>query len=108
MAWEKRRGGLFYYRCTRVDGKVVKQYFGKGAHAEFIAEMDASQRATKQAARHAARREEVQLEKLIEPLEAFGRNLDILIQAELLRDGYHNHGGEWRRRRANTTKTKAT
>ena len=100
MAWERRqRGGQYYYRSSRIGGRVVKEYIGTGPEAELIADMDERNRAERQETIEAVRRAQHQLNEAAEPLVEFGRNLEILVQAALLAGGYHYRKGEWRRRR---------
>ncbi len=44
MAWEQRSGKKYYYRSYRVNGRVVKEYFGAGPIAELAASEDASRK----------------------------------------------------------------
>jgi hypothetical protein len=49
MGWEKReRGGLYYTRSRRVDGRVVREYFGTGPLAEIVALEDDLERLQKE------------------------------------------------------------
>jgi hypothetical protein len=109
MAWETRGNRRFYYRSKRINGKVVKEYVGgDDPETRLIAELDRQNRAKRQEAIEAVRRTQNRLDEATKPLTVFITNLDVLVQAELLAAGFHDHRGEWRRRRANTTKTKAT
>ena len=107
MAWETRkRGGRYYYRSRRVGRRVIKEYVGRGAAAELIAELDRQNRAKRQEAIEAVRRTQNRLDEATKPLTVFISNLDVLVQAELLAAGFHDHRGEWRCRSANKTQAK--
>ena len=42
--WEKReRGGLYYTRSRKVNGRVVREYVGSGASGELVTLMDAQE-----------------------------------------------------------------
>lgn len=44
MGWERRqRGGRYYYRSVRRDGRPRKVYLGKGKAAAMFAQLDAEQ-----------------------------------------------------------------
>ena len=41
MAWETRRNGRrYYYHSYRLNGEVVKEYFGNGVAAQMFAKLD--------------------------------------------------------------------
>src|SRR2546423_1787462 len=100
MGWERRRRGRYYYRSTRVRGRVSKRYVGGGALGQWAAQEDARERAERGSKRReqAAERarmlgEERELQELYERVEA-------AIAASLAAAGYHRHDrGPWRRRR---------
>ncbi len=41
MGWEERNGSYYYYKKTKVDGKVLSEYIGRGEFAEIISQIDA-------------------------------------------------------------------
>jgi len=49
MAWETRRGRLYYYRKKRVGTKVVSEYVGSGMVGQFIELEDLQSREKRQA-----------------------------------------------------------
>ncbi len=100
MGWERRRDRLYYYRSTKVGGRVVKEYAGAGLVGELAADLDAEQRVERQARADRERAERGRLEAIEAPLVELCGLADALAKAALLAAGYHrHHRGEWRRRR---------
>ena len=101
MAWETRqRGGRYYTRSKKVNGRVVREYVGRGLAGELAAAADERERAQGEAKQAAWRAECERIESAIAPLEEFCDAVEILARASLLLAGYHrHHRGEWRRRR---------
>jgi len=101
MSWETRNGrGRYYTRSRRVDGQIVRQYIGRGPFAELIAESDrqGGEQRRAEAARRAARMS--QDAALDAQVGEVCRLADLLARGVLLAAGFHNHHGEWRKRRA--------
>jgi hypothetical protein len=111
MAWEQRASGRYYYRTKRIGGRVVRQYMGTdsarfGGHvlpgmgSGWVAFEEDEQRRRKLEARRrreqrARARNDAVIERLDECLARLRKQA-----AEVLRSlGYHNHKGEWRKRR---------
>ncbi len=101
MAWEKRdRGGLYYTRSRKVDGKVLREYLGTGPLAELAAQMDALKRCQREEEAQALREERERMEALESPLEELCEAAEVLTRATLLAAGYRRHNrGEWRKKR---------
>ena len=101
MAWEQReRGGLYYTRSRKVDGRVVREYIGTGPLAELAAEADACERRRREEEAEAWREERERMEALEAPIEELCEAAELLSQAALYAAGYHRHNrGEWRKRR---------
>jgi hypothetical protein len=96
MGWE--RG--YYYRACKVNGRVVRQYVGRGPAAELAAQLDVQERDRRQRAARALRREKRDLDALDADLKALTETADLLACAALLAAGFHQHKrGEWRQRR---------
>jgi hypothetical protein len=98
--WERReRGGRYYTRSRKVNGRVVREYVGTGPLAEFVAQMDALKRLRREERAKAWREERESLEALDRSLEELYEAARVLTQATLLTAGFHQHRGEWRKRR---------
>ena len=100
MAWEARGARKYYYQSRRTrDGRVRKLYRGCGALAELTASLDAAAQAERKLTVEAWKQQKWQ-EKAVEAgLKDFGHECEILVQAALIAAGYHEHRGQWRRRR---------
>jgi hypothetical protein len=100
MAWESReRGGQYYTRSRRVNGRVVRKYIGSGEPALIASESDANRRLLRKAERQQQMSELERLEALATPVFKLCEVTEILVRAHLLAGGYHEHKGEWRRER---------
>jgi hypothetical protein len=96
MGWEVRRGQRYYYRSVRVHGKVRKEYVGRGARAEQLAQAQAERQrsvGTRRKLRHECC---ALLRRLDRDLSRYWRQSDTLVRGALLAAGYHYHRGEWR------------
>jgi hypothetical protein len=99
MAWE--RG--YYYRSRKVNGRVVREYFGKGVSAECIAAIDEENRMLRALQREAEREAREEVEALDGQVNAVEEIADLLARAALIVAGYRQHNrGQWRRKRGNT------
>ena len=101
MAWEKReRGGLYYTRSRKVNGKVVREYVGGGVLGDLAAQMDALKCLQREEEVQALREECERMEALESPLEELYEAAEVLTRATLLAAGYRRHKrGEWRKKR---------
>ncbi len=101
MAWEKReRGGLYYTRSYKENGRVIREYVGGGVLGERAARMDAADRQRREEEKAAWREERERLEELMGMVDELCQDVEILAQAALLAAGFRRHNrGEWRRKR---------
>src|SRR5262249_3828799 len=96
MGWE--RG--YYYRVRKVNGRVLREYFGAGEVAELVAQMDALKREQRRLEALEQRQEKEELKALDADLKAVNKRTDLAAHAALLAAGFHLHKrGEWRKRR---------
>ena len=105
--WERReRGGLYYTRSKKVNGKVVREYLGGGALGEIAARMDALERRQREEEAAAWKEEREQMEALEAPVEELSEAAELLAKAALLASGYHQYKrGEWRKKRGKQNPT---
>jgi len=101
MAWEKRqRGGYYYTRSRKVNGRVIREYVGGGILGEASARMDAAERQRREEKAALWREERERLEALDGQMEELYETAEVLAKAALVAAGYHQHKrGEWRKRR---------
>lgn len=109
VTWETRkRGGRYYTRSRRVGGKVFREYIGGGRVAEIVSRMDQQKRHERVI--HAAavakqRAEEAEIDTLVDQL---GRIADLAGRAALLAAGFHQHHGQWRKRRGKSKEAESS
>ena len=104
MAWETRkRGSRYYTRSRRVEGRVEREYVGKGEVAELIAMRDEQLRESRKIQKIG---EEIALRAKMGPVERIGKDIENLhqilntdLERRLNAIGYHYHRGSWRKRR---------
>ena len=100
MAWETRqRGSRYYTRSRRVHGQVVREYIGAGIIGEMAATQDAKARQKRSEEREVGRKVLAEQEALEHPLVVLDGLCDALVHSFLESAGYHNHRGQWRKRR---------
>jgi hypothetical protein len=90
MGLEKRGSRCYLYHKRRVGRRVFSEYVGSGPLAELIAERETADREARK-----AEREEEPDPEIAELYEL----AMLLARAHLLAEGYHQHRGNWRRRR---------
>lgn len=100
MSWETRNGrGLYYTRSKRKMGRIVREYIGTGDYGLVIAHQDDIERQQRQAEVARWQRQKAEDERLDADIDQFCRLADNVVHAALLAAGYHNHRGQWRKRR---------
>jgi hypothetical protein len=98
MGWEK--GGRYYTRSKRANGRVVREYVGGGEAGEAAAREDAAERDRREAVRQLVRAERDQLGELDALVGELVRLADLVARAALLAAGYRQHDrGQWRKQR---------
>ena len=98
MGWDK--GGRYYTRSRRQNGRVVREYVGAGRAGHIVAQLDAVERQKRQAERACERGERREVEALDAPLAELCELADLVARAALAAAGYAQHNrGEWRKRR---------
>ncbi len=99
MGWEKRAGRRYYYRKRRQGLQVRSEYVGMGELADALATLDALERERDDLA-HIELREECKMQHAVDAwLDQFIALTRMIVAAELTNHGYHQHRGQWRKRR---------
>ncbi|QDT64770.1 hypothetical protein [Calycomorphotria hydatis] len=97
MAWEKRqRGRRYYYRSRRVDGRVVKEYFGTGPTAELAAAVDKKTKEKRDLERLQARKLSSEIAAIDTIMRDMDKAITVLSQAVLFAAGFHQVNYQWR------------
>ncbi len=103
MSWERRgqcgQFGPYYCRTHRLGRGFVREYVGSGPAAELRAAQDAQGRAEREARWARTRAEREAAGGVPKALAALSQAVDGLVGQALLKAGFHEHRGEWRRRR---------
>ena len=101
MGWERRGKCNNYTRSRKVNGKVVREYYGVGLIGELASTLDKLHRAERIERENKFKEELAQVQQTDEAIEAFCFSVKTLFRAVLYANGYHQHDrGQWRRRRA--------
>jgi hypothetical protein len=106
MGWDKKSRGSkkgYYYRWVRSNGRLVKRYVGHGPIAEMAAHLDEERCEQRRAARLSELAVRAELARADLALAQSRKATLLLLSAELLLAGYHNHHGIWRKRRGRAT-----
>ena len=98
-AIQRERGGRYYTRSRRVDGRVVREYVGAGLAGVVASEADRIEREQREVAALEETQEWQRLRALTAPLLEVSEAAEVLTQAHLIATGCHRHKGEWRRAR---------
>jgi hypothetical protein len=96
LAWETRNGrGRYYTRSRRINGQVVREYYGTGLVGSTMARIDER----KQARRRQWQAQRQRLDEIDRPINNLNTLCTSLMHIALHAAGFHRHHcGEWRKR----------
>ena len=96
MAWEQRGTHEYYYRTRKQQGRIIRQYYGRGILAEIAAREDAE----RQKIREQERTEQKAWEAVDAQVDSLDTLITLLSHSTLVNAGfYQHHRSEWRRRK---------
>ena len=97
MGWDK---GRYYTRSKKINGQVIREYFGSGPIGELEARSDARERKCRADELAAWKAKQDEMESLDEQIIELCDLCDKLARAALMASGFFQHNrGEWRKRR---------
>jgi hypothetical protein len=100
MAWETRkRGGKYFTQSIRVSGRVVRCYWGHDELATLMARSQALEREQKRQEKEEEALTELRFACTDRALEEAWQDANRAAATFLQSAGYHNHRGQWRKRR---------
>ena len=95
----RERGGVYYYRKRRIGDKVISEYMGSGDLAFLAGIYDERERAEREAKRQQLRQLRTEATNTDRMLAELAGIVDTFVSASLIVEGYHQHKGQWRRKR---------
>lgn len=99
MALIRRGGCTFLIRSVRRGGRVTSEYVGSGPVAVLAAQLEAAERAEREATAAEWKAECARLDTVDEAVAELFRQVDRIARDILLASGFHQHKGQWRKRR---------
>jgi hypothetical protein len=102
VGWKYINGREYYYRCEREGGQVTTTYLGRGELGLVAEILDAEERAEREAEREERRAEREEAEAEERAVAAWFDGVQAVADAAMVVAGFHNHKGQWRRRREQT------
>lgn len=99
MGWERRGNGRYYYTKRRDGERIVSQYGGSGTIGQLMADMQALDSERQQLEQVRARQDRAAVDPAAPQLDTLAALVSTLTRAVLEANGYHQHKGQWRRKR---------
>lgn len=104
MGLQQRRGGVYYTRSKRVNGKVIREYVGSGQFALLAFEMEQADALLEKLRRlkeqELWRQEQEAEDALAQMVGAACQGAEVAFRAFMEAAGYHQHQrGAWRKKR---------
>lgn len=94
-----KSGTLYYYRKRREGDRVISEYVGGGLVLDIEQKRAEIERQRKQAERERLKAERTSMADIDKALDSFSDMVDMLVEAELISMGFHQHKRQWRKKR---------
>ena len=99
MGWQTSGKYRYYVRAIKRNGRIYREYFGRGLAAELAAQTDAKRRAEREALRQACRAMDARLDAVDAPTADFDAACGVAMSAVLLAAGFYRQDKHaWRKR----------
>ncbi len=105
MGIELRRGKPYYYRKVRRGAQVVSRYGGSGEFGQILWMIDEAERIEREGEAEQRRAEWKRLEDEDRAFAGYFDRVEVQARAILTAAGYHQHKGQWRKRRGQAEDT---
>ena len=105
MSWQSPNGkGRYYTRSRRVNGKVVREYIGKGELAHAMSALQDARNEFRKSKRAALLSAQQELDELETTMNDYFDRVDTIMKNTLACAGYHRQSrGPWRKQRTQPT-----
>lgn len=98
MGWETRGNGQYYYRKRREGRRVVSEYIPR-RFTELWTVLDEGARAERDQQQLTVQNERKAIQAVNEAMAQIDELVPALVNLSLTSEGYHQHKGQWRRKR---------
>jgi len=99
MGWKTINGRRYYYKSERERGRVKTTYFGAGESGLLISLLALQDRAEREAEREKRQAEKEEFETEEKAAAEWSDDVQAGADAAMIAAGFHNHKGQWRRKR---------
>lgn len=99
MGIEQRGGRFYYYEKRREGRRVVSRYIGGGELALIATEINTQDRQERKRQRQEQRKTQNEQNEIDQELARTETVLATIVRAVLRSAGFHQHKGQWRKRR---------
>ncbi len=98
MGWETRGNGQYYYHKRREGRRVVSEYVSR-QYASLFASLDEEAKTEREQKRRAERKEREAIQIISGATNQMDELVSALVSLSLMNEGYHQHKGQWRKKR---------